>query len=203
MMNLFKILLFLPVFFNLLMPAKCCFAESYPTVFKEDDFITINFPAGTFLKGILQSRLSTIDNNMGDTVELVVQSDVQYGDYLCFPRDTRVIGKIVKIEKPVVGRNAYIQIVFDKLIFPDYEYLNILGRISTKSNDGIIGGEQTDRVGQRKVPIYTEGIGGCNRIIKYGPRKMGAETIVHPGSEWTIIFDKPLKIVIMEDEYNI
>ncbi|MEI7474464.1 MAG: hypothetical protein WCK67_06755 [bacterium] len=195
-------LIFLLIIFTIINFYNPAIADNYPTMERDKELITVSFPAGTLFRGILQNSISTAENKLGDPVELIMPMDIQFKDYVCFPKYTRIIGKVVRIERPAYGRNSLIQFVFEKLILPEGDLINITGRFSNKSNDGIIGGEMTDRIGQRLVPIYAEGIGNCKRVVKYGPRKMGAETEMQAGSEWTIILDKPVKIDVIDDEEN-
>lgn len=175
------------------------FAENYPFAIKDQELFTVYFPAGTLFRGILQARISSSENKIGDPIELIMPIDLQFQDHLCFPKDTKIIGKIVRIERPTEGRNAFLQFVFEKLLLPEGDFINIAARISNKGNEGIVGGETTERIGERKVLIQVEGIGNCTRLVKYGPRKMGSETALQAGSEWTIILDNPLKLDIIED----
>lgn len=176
------------------------FAENYPFSVKDQELFTVYFPSGTLFRGILQTRISSNENKIGDQIELIMPIDIQFQDHLCFPKDTRIIGKLVRVERPIEGRNALIQFVFEKLLLPEGDFINITGRISNKSNEGIVGGEITERIGQRKVLTQVEGIGNCTKIVKYGPRKIGTETSLQAGSEWTIILDKPIKLDIVENE---
>jgi len=164
-----------------------------------DGTYNVNFPAGTMFKGILPHNLSTAYNNVNDKVELIIPVDIQIGDVICIPKDSKLIGSIIRLGRAQQGKNGFFEIVFNSLKLPDNQELNILAHVWTKDGTGVFGGEFTDRVGYKKVPHSILGIGSVVQLIPDGPRKMGKDTEILTGSEWILVLDKELKINIIKD----
>ncbi|MCK7467682.1 MAG: hypothetical protein MZU91_05870 [Desulfosudis oleivorans] len=95
----------------------------------EVDFYTCDFPAGSQFRVILLQNISSELNNVGDLVEMIVPGDLQMGDNICVPRNAKFIGKIIRIEKPRIGKNASIELMFTSFVFPGEHEFDIIGRL--------------------------------------------------------------------------
>ena len=170
------------------------------TLDESENAYSITLPAGTMLKIMLQQRISSEINNVGDNVEFIIQNDYNFQGVDFIPKNTKIIGKIIKLERAKFGQNGFFQILLYKLIQPDYnEEYNILAHIWTKNMDGLIGGELTRRAGFKKVPHLIQGLGGIVQTVPDGPRLMGKEKELLPGAEVITVLDRGLKIVIPKD----
>lgn len=161
-----------------------------------ENYSTVILPQGTLLKTILQHKIGSGLNNLDDTVETMIMMDLNYNNSILIPRGSKLIGRITKISKPEVGKNATIQIVFHKLKIVDGTTYEILGRIWTPDGYSTLGGELTDRVSVRRIAHYIEGIGGIIQLVPDGPRKIGSEVEYLPGTEFVIVMDKRLKLKV-------
>jgi len=168
--------------------------------FKEsEDQNTINFYAGTLFKAVLQQKISTGVNNVGDRVEFITPADISLGETVCLPEGSRFIGKIVRLGKPTVGSNGYIQMIFDILRLPDGQDISIFASIWSKKGEGIFGGEPSLKTGYRPVVTDLQGIGSFIHMIPAGPREMGKDSELLPGSEVIIVLDKNLTFNIFKE----
>ena len=200
-MKLFNLIKFsIIVCFFLFLSSESIFAQRVNFSY-QDEYYKIRFPAGVFFKGILQHSLSTVYGTVGDRVDLIIPSDTIIEEVNCVPKGSKIIGRIIKLEKPKAGRNAYIQIVFHTLRMPSGQNIDILGHVWTSQNDGILGGKVTPRIGLRKVPHYVQDIGAYNQLKPYGPRKIGKELHIKAGTEWIVTLDKDLLLFIPIDDY--
>ena len=179
-------------------PCNLSFAQ-YSNLIENKNSYTAKFPSGTFLKGILQENLSTGTNHVGDTVTLIIPFDISLGNVLCIPKDSILIGKIVRLQRPQIGMNGLFQIVFHTLALSNDKNISILGHIWTKNNDGIIGGELTNRTSYKYVPHYIEGLQTILKKIPDGPRTMGKDTNITASTEWIIVLDKELVLLIEKE----
>ena len=167
---------------------------------ESEDSYSITLPAGSMLKIMLQQRISSEINNVGDIIEFIIQNDYNFQGVNFIPKNTKIIGKIIKLERAKSGQNGLFEILLYKMTEPNYnEEYSILGHIWTKSQDGIIGGEVTQRAGFKKTPHYVKGIGGIVQLIPDGPRLMGKEKELLPGVEVITVLDRSLKIVVPKD----
>ena len=155
---------------------------------------TATFPAGTFLKGSLQNQLSSAINAVGDKVYLLIPSNVKIGEVACIPEKSMVIGEIIQLQKAKQGRNGFIQIKFESIVFPDGWGTQLLAHIWDSEGKGILGGELTKKIDHRQIPHYTECMGTIVQLVEIGDRAMGAEKVVPAGTEFVIVLDNDLEV---------
>jgi hypothetical protein len=163
------------------------------------DYNNVTFYTGTLFKAVLQQKVSTEFNNIGDKVELINPTDVRLGEFVCIPQNTKFIGKIVKLEKPKIGSNGSFQIIFDTLKLPDGQTISIMASVWTKKGDGIVGGEATPRINFRPMTYNIEGVGSYIHKLPAGPRDMGKNSELLPGYEVLIVLDQKLNFNISKD----
>ncbi|MDD3013860.1 MAG: hypothetical protein PHC34_09180 [Candidatus Gastranaerophilales bacterium] len=164
-----------------------------------DNQNVVTFYEGTLFKAILQQKISTGINNICDKVELITPADINLGETVCMPKDSKFIGKIVKLGKPEIGTNGYFQILFDTLRLPDGQNISIMARVWTKKNDYTIGGEATARSGFRPIVHNVQGMGSYIQQLPAGSREMGKDSELLPGSEVLIVLDKQLSFSVFKD----
>jgi len=173
--------------------------KAYQSSDSQDNSVLVSFPVGTMFKGILQYNASTKSNNVGDIIELILPADILVGDAICIPKNSKLIGDIIRLGRAQQGKNGFIEVVFNRLQFPDDQEISILAHVWTKDGTGILGGELTERIGYKKVSHSIWGIGSVAQLIPDGPRQMGKETEILTGSEWILVLDKELKLNIIKD----
>ncbi len=155
-----------------------------------------SFPAGMFFKGTLQYKISTKFNNVGDTVKWILPNSHLAEDITFIPAGSIIEGKIYQLKKPQIGRNGFLQIMVDKIYFPDGRKFYMTGHIWTRSDDGIIGGESTKREGFRRTVHYIKDFGAVGQVVPHGQRAMGKHTEMNPGTEWFIVLDEKFDLII-------
>lgn len=174
------------------------FAQSVD--FKEmKDYYNVTFYSGTLFRAMLQQKVSSEFNNVGDKVELINPTNVYLGEYVCIPENSKFTGKIVKVEKPKVGSNGSFQVIFDTLILPDGQNITIMASIWTKKGDGVMGGEMTPRTVYRPTVYNVDGLGSYIHKLPSGPRALGKNTELLPGSEVLIVLDQKMSFNILKE----
>lgn len=167
---------------------------------EKPDSYEVTILQGTFIKAVLLQKLSSAINNVGDSVQLIVQTDFLINDVNAIPQSTVFSGEIVRLERAKLGQNGLMQILIKQIEFPDGRKCPMVAHLYTKYDDGIIGGELTKRAGYRKVPHYVEGLEDYVQFIPSGPRQQGNDTVMLPGSEWLISLDSKLRYSMEKTE---
>lgn len=180
------------------MPINSVYAE-YPTLKEVKDYYISTFPSGTYLRGILREGISTGVNQAGDQVTLILSSNMFLQDVLCIPKDTLIVGKIVRLQRAKMGTNGLMQIVFNELILPTGQKIPMLGHVWSKNDEGMLGGDASDRTSFRSIPSDIEGIPIFVRTVPYGPRSMGKETEFPSSTEWIIVLDREITITVEKE----
>ncbi len=175
---------------------------AYSAVFSfedESDVGTAVFPSGTMFKTIIQNTVSTKDNNVGDSVSFVLVSDMVIGKSLCIPKGSVFLGRIVELKHPEQGRDGYLRIAIDELVFVDGWRTGVAARILDNNLTDIIGGGVTPRSEYKKVPHYIERIGPVVKLVKTGPREMGKNRALPAGQNLIIVLDRSLEVKYLQD----
>ena len=159
----------------------------------------VTIPAGSLFEALFMYQISSEYNNVGDGVELIMPSALKYGDLTLIEKDTKFVGKIIKLQRAIIGQNGYVQILFDEIVFPDGKSGKILAHVWTKENTGIIGGDLTQHTKYKKMPHYIQGIGGVAQLIPVGPRVMGTETYILSGAQFRLVLDEDLSLVLPKE----
>lgn len=165
----------------------------------KDTYQTIVLQRGTMIKVILQHSLSSKSNNINDKVETIVSMDMQKDGITCIPKGTRIIGYISKISKPIVGKNASIQIIFNTLKIPSQKNISMLGYIWTEEGYSTLGGELTDQTHFKKVVFKIEGIGHVADLVPTGVRQMGSQTDIPAGKDLIIVLEKNIVLKVLKE----
>lgn len=163
-------------------------------------FIQYTFPAGTAFQVLLQTPLDTKVNEVQDPVEAIMGHNLYLMAELVLPKNTRFTGSISRLDKPITGMDAIMDLHFDQIILANGEKLPISAHVRTERPDHLWGGKVT----QGTKPVLSTqrvwGIGEYNRIAFAGPRAMGKDVTFPPGEHWTIILEEPLVIVTAREE---
>jgi hypothetical protein len=193
-----KIIYFL-ICFVFVIFCNVSFAGKGIEIIEKDNYNQATFPAGSLFEALITYEISTEINNVGDEVELIISSDMTCGDLTLIEKDTKFVGEIIKLQRAIQGQNGYIQILLDKIVFPDGKSGKILAHIWTKDNNGIIGGDFTQRSKFKQMPHYIQGIGAVAQAIPTGPRLMGTETYILSGAQFRIVLDEDLSLILPKD----
>ncbi len=165
-------------------------------VWENNEHYKVSFPPGTFFKSVTQYKISTKFNNVGDKVRWIIPDNQMAEDITFIPAGSIVEGIIYQLKKPQIGRNGFLQIMVDKIYFPDGRKSYITGHLWTRKGDSIIGGEITKRQGFRRTVHHIKDFGSVGQIIPHGQRAMGKHTQINPGTEWFIVLDEKLDLII-------
>lgn len=152
-------------------------------------------PVGTPFFVLLQNPIHTQVNQAGDTIEGELAQNVYLYDKLLLSKNTRFKGVISRVEPPLEGRNAILQVRFTDLILENHQVLPISSYVMTSLPDHTWGGELTPGTKPKKITHKVWGIGEYNQIVMQGPRAMGHHIEILPGERWTVILDKPLVLM--------
>jgi len=148
---------------------------------------------GTFLKVMVPIDISTLTSDIGDEVWFVNTQDMYVYETNAVPSGTKIYGEIEDVKEPVMGRDAAIKILVNKMITPDKKVYKIQGHIYSE-NDNYIGGKETAPTYYRKVPHYSYRL---RPFLQAAPLKVleyGRHTEIKPGQELFIIFDEDVKL---------
>jgi hypothetical protein len=109
------------------------------------DIGTAVLPAGTLFRVVAVQDIFSNRNKIGDIAQFVVLSDFLVGRDVCIPSDTLLTGRVVQIDQEKLGRDGFVQISVDTMIFPDGWSTPIKAKIFTGDGTGVIGGGPSRR----------------------------------------------------------
>lgn len=151
-------------------------------------------PAGTPVSAILQEEVSTEHAVLGQPVSALVAQDVYIGTKKVLSRADRLFGRITRLDPPIKGRNAVLQVTFDTLVLSTGLKIPISSWIHTTHPEHFWGGEITEGTKPEIVPYQVYRIGTYGRVMYYGPRKMGEHVRLLPGERMIVVLDNPVEI---------
>lgn len=163
-------------------------------------FISYTFPPGTAFQVLLQTPLDTSINELQDPVEAIMDHNLYMKEELALPKNTRFMGTITRLDKPIEGMDAIFCIMFNEIELQNGEKLPITAHVRTERPDHLWGGQSTPGTKPMLSTQHIWGIGEYNRIVFGGPRAMGKDIKFPPGEHWTLILDQPLTIVKAREE---
>lgn len=149
--------------------------------------------AGTFLKVLNLSEISTLTADEEDEVVFLNTHDMYLYESNVIPANTKVYGEIETIYEPVAGRDAAIKILIYKMITPDKKVYKVKGHIYSE-NDNFLGGKQTSVIYYRKVPHYIHRLQPMLQVAPVNVFEEGKHTVILPGAELTVIIEDDIII---------
>jgi hypothetical protein len=161
----------------------------------DEDFIQYTLPRGTAFQVLLQTPIDTSISQINDPVEVIMVHNLYLLQEMILPKSTRFNGSITRLEPPIQGMNAILQVNFSEIILNNGEKMPISAHVRTERPDHTWGGQVTSGT---KPVLSTQRvweIGEYNRIVFAGPRAMGEHVKFPPGEHWTLILDEPLTIL--------
>lgn len=161
----------------------------------DPNFISYTLKSGTALQILLQTPLDTAINQAKDPVEGIMSKNLYLGNELVLSKNTRFLGEIVRLEPPLQGRDALLEVRFTEILLDNGEKLPIEAHIRTEHPEHIWGGQVTPGTKPMKSIQRIWGIGEYTRTVWGGPRAMGQHVTIQPGEHWTMILEQPLTLV--------
>lgn len=148
---------------------------------------------GTFIKVMVPIEFSSLESDIGDEVLFLNTQDMYIYETNAIPKDTKIYGVIEDIKEPVMGRDAGIKVLINKMITPDKKVYMCQGHVYTE-NDNYIGRKETGAMYYRRVPHYHFHMRPFLQAVPLKVYEMGKHTEVKPGSEFFIILDEDLQL---------
>jgi hypothetical protein len=150
--------------------------------------------AGSPILMMLETPVSTHQNQLGDPVEASTVHDIFLYNRIIIPRRTRFYGTIHRLEVPYAGRNPMIGFTFNTMQTPTGPDQPITAYVRTGNKARFWGGELTEGTQPRLVRHGVMGIGYYNQVFLDGPRRRGEPVVFPPGSMWMLVLEQPLAL---------
>lgn len=167
-----------------------------PPAIKRTYYMTI--PSGIFLKGIMQSEISTKTNNLNDSIRVIIPSNFYLENAICIPENSIIEGEITEFAVPKKGRDGLMRLHFNKITFPNYSSYPLDADLWSDCTD-VIGGGPSELAEVRPVPFSVQGLGAGYILMKpTGAYKMGKDVTLKAGSEVIIKTNDEIKINFYE-----
>lgn len=151
----------------------------------------IKLREGAFVKVLVLEEFSTLTSDIDDEVKFINLSDIYVYDTNIIPENSIFYGKIEDLKEPVTGKDGALKILINKIVTPDEKVYNVTAHIYNE-NDNYLGGRNTAPVYYRKVPHYIKGFRPILQLAPLNVYEMGKHTIIKPGAELLVIFDKDM-----------
>lgn len=146
---------------------------------------------GTFAKVMTRDEFSTLTADIGDEVTFINTQDMYVYETNAIPENTIFYGEIEDVREPVEGRDGALKISIYKMITPDKKVYRLSGHIYGE-NDNYIGGRNTPSIYYHKVPHYNQRLKPMLKAVPLNVYEMGKHTVVKPGAELFVIFEKDI-----------
>jgi hypothetical protein len=144
----------------------------------------------------LLSVINTDDNQLSDPVECKLMGDIWVNEQRVLPSNTRFVGRIHRLESPIQGRNAVLDIEFFEARLPNGERIPLQADIITLNKELLFGGETTEPSENRPVRFDIQGIGSIVKLQKGGNLTVGKAVKLLPGENIKIVLKTPLHLVV-------
>lgn len=189
--------IFIAILISLFVSTQNAFCVDLNSAPKIKDFHTLTIRKGTFIKGFLDSEISSEYNKLNDDVFVNIPNDISLLSATVIPANSTIAGNIVKIEKAQQGRNGLFVIKFRRIIYPNGSQYKIKAHLYSIQEESMIGGEFTGRSETRKMVYKNQGLGaGAIRYMPDGPRRFGKETKLKAGQDLLIQIDEDINFIV-------
>jgi len=165
----------------------------------DNGYAYYTIPAGSIFHTALHTPIQTSVSQLDDPIEAIITNTIYLDDQVLFEKNTRLYGRILRLEPPIQGRNAIVQVHFNAIKLGGGQIYPVSAHVITEHADHSWGGELTRGTKPYTVVQKVYGIGQYGRTVYGGPRMMGAHLEFLPGSYWSVKLDKPLTIVKSKD----
>ncbi|MCA9840993.1 MAG: hypothetical protein KC475_02650 [Cyanobacteria bacterium HKST-UBA03] len=160
----------------------------------QTDTYAYEMPRGSMLSVILLDNLTTESALEGQPVLASVAQDMYVGQSLVLSRQDRVMGQVVRVDKPIEGRNAILEIHFYQLQLANGPVLPIDAVVDTGQSYPYWGGQLTKGTELKVVPYHIYQIGSYGRAMYRGPREKGIHIKIPPGERLVLTMQQPVKL---------
>lgn len=181
-MKFFQKILTLIIIFSTFIFANTVKAE-------DEEVVGAKVRAGTFLKVLNLSEISTLLHDIDDEIVFINSTDMFVYETLAIPENSKIYGFVEDVLEPVQGRDGAIKILIYKIITPDRKVYRVKGHIYSE-NDNYIGGAQTQSIYYQKMPYYIQGLKPMLKATPLNIFEMGKHTVHNPGSEFFVILEE-------------
>lgn len=106
-------------------------------------FINYALAPGTAFHVLIQTPISTEVSQAEDPVEAIATQKLYLYEELIIPKNTRFMGKIIRLEAPFEGKDAVLSVIFNEIILENGEKLPIVAHVRTDRADHTWGGQLT------------------------------------------------------------
>ncbi len=144
---------------------------------------------GAFVKVMVRDEFSTLTADIGDEVAFINTSDMYVYETNAIPENTIFYGEIEDVREPVEGKDGALKISVYKMITPDKKVYKLTGHIYSE-NGNYLGGKETAPAYYHKVPHYSSRMKPFLQAAPLNIYQMGKHTVVKPGAELFLIFEK-------------
>ena len=165
---------------------SCCLFSSSVLASEEQQQV---LRAGTFLKVLNLSEISTLMADIDDEVVFLNTQDMYIYETNAIPANTKVYGEVEDVLEPVQGRDGAIKIKIYKLITPDKKVYRVNGHVYSADNN-YLGGRYTQPVYYRRTPHYVQGFKGMLHATPTNILEQGKHTVIMPGAELHVILEE-------------
>jgi hypothetical protein len=160
---------------------------------RQPDFVEM--PQGVSLPVMLIEKISTVTSQVGQPVRAAITQDIFVGPRKVLSRSDRVIGRVTKVEKPIPGRNAILQVQFESIKSSNGLDTAIESYTNTGQDSHYWGGEITEGLVPEIIPYRVWRVGTYGRVLMQGPRAFGTDVTFNPGSRFVIVLMKPITLI--------
>ncbi len=166
-----------------------CFAPTAKTKDSSSNENVLKIREGAFAKVMVRDEISTLTADIDDEVTFINTQDMYVYETNAIPENTIFYGEIEDVREPVEGKDGALKISIYKMITPDKKVYKLEGHIYSE-NDNYIGGKNTAPAYYHKVPHYSSKFRPMLQMAPLNIYEMGKHTVVKPGAELFVIFDK-------------
>lgn len=159
------------------------------------DYTPVTIPKGTFVQVMNLQEFSTSYCDDTTKLKFAATDDTYLYDTNIIPKGTVIYGEVEKMNEPIVGTNASMEVKLTKLQLADGFEIPIKAHLASSNGATVLGGEVTKPKTYKKLPHYQEGLYKGTLMWVPGPElQMGEHLTVSAGAVLLMIFDAPAYI---------
>jgi hypothetical protein len=162
----------------------------------DEDFEVHTFQVGTYFLTAAETVLRTDINRVSDRCSARLTSGVYVTNRLVMGSSTRFNGYVARVEQPLAGKDAVMEVRIDEIILENGDRLPVKAHLDTNQDDHAWGGGLTEGSIPMEIQHRVVGIGYYNKVVFGGPRRFGRHFQVKPGEYWRIVLEEPLKMLV-------
>lgn len=148
-------------------------------------------PKGAIIPVILLDNLSTEIAYVGQPFSAAVAQEVFVGENRILGKQDRVFGTVTRVEKPIEGRNAILEIAFNRIVLADGLEVPVEAGADTGQAFPYWGGQLTPGTNYRVIPYHIYDVGSYGRAMAFGPREVGIHIFLTPGERVSMVLKQP------------